>query len=214
MNEPLTRYLDGEIGVDELTPEGQEEAGAWEALFVDARGAGAAGAPVGLESRIMDSLRVEERPPLTRLVRWWVNPRPVRVRPLIGLAAAAAIGALIFVPRGGGVTEEPLGAPTTMVGEQAVYVQFSLEAPDAASVALAGDFNDWQPELELADPDGDGIWSGRMLLAPGVHKYMFVINGTEWVTDPRAEQYVEDGFGNRNSVLAITGGAGAGSLAP
>jgi len=41
-----------------------------------------------------------------------------------------------------------------------------------------------------------------------------VVNGTDWIPDPLSEQYVEDGFGNRNSVLAITGGAGARSLAP
>lgn len=214
MNEPLQRYLDNEIGSDELTPEDQGAARAWEALFADVRQAGAPGAPVGLESRIMDSIRVAGKAPLIRIIEWWVNPHPVRVRPLIGLAAAAAIGALIFLPFGGGVIEDPIGATTTMFGEEAVYVQFLLEAPGATSVAVAGDFNDWVPEVELADPDGDGIWSGRLLLPPGVHKYMFVIDGTDWVTDPLSEQYVEDRFGNLNSVLAITGGAGAGSLAP
>ena len=43
-----------------------------------------------------------------------------------------------------------------------------------------------------------------MPIQPGVHKYMFVIDGTEWVTDPDAERYAEDGFGNRNAVLAVT----------
>jgi len=214
MNEPLNRYLDGELDAESLAPEVRGEAEAWEALFAEARQAGAEHAPVGLESRIMDSIHAETRAPLVRAVDWWVNPRPIRVRPLIGLAAAAAIGALLFLPFGSRVIEDPIGATTTMVGERPVYVQFVLEAPDASSVAVAGDFNEWEPEVELVDPDGDGIWSGRLLLPPGVHKYMFVVNGTEWMPDPLAEQWVEDGFGNRNSVLAITGGAGAGSLAP
>jgi len=217
MNESLKRYLDGELEAEGLTPEERGEAEAWEALFGEARQAGAQHAPVGLESRIMDSVRVESRTPLSRAVDWWVSPRPIRVRPLIGLAAAAAIGALLFLPSGpfgSNIVEDPIGATTTMVGEQAVYVQFVLEAPDASSVAVAGDFNEWEPEVALVDPDGDGIWSGRLLLPPGVHKYMFVVNGTEWMPDPLAEQWVEDGFGNRNSVLAITGGAGSGSLAP
>jgi len=214
MNESLNRYLDGEISADELAPETRQEVEAWEALFADARQAGSPGAPVGLESLIMDSIRGESVPGVRRLVDWWVNPHPVRIRPLIGLAAAAAIGALFFIPRGGTQVQDPLAATTTMVGEQPVYVQFQLEAPDAVSVAVAGDFNDWVPEVELADPDGDGIWSGRLLMSPGVHKYMFVVNGTDWMPDPLSEQYVEDGFGNRNSVLAITGGAGARSLAP
>ena len=217
MNESLNRYLDGEIDAEQLPPEARDDARAWEALFADAREAGARKAPVGLESLIMEDVRSASRSPVARALDWWVSPRPVRIRPLIGLAAAAAIGALFFLPstpfQGGGI-EAPIGATTTMVGEQPVYVQFQLTAPGAATVAVAGDFNEWQPNVVLADPDGDGIWSGRLLLSPGVHKYMFVVNGTDWMPDPLAEQYVEDGFGNRNSVLAITGGAGAGSLAP
>jgi hypothetical protein len=217
MNEPLNRYLDGELDAEELTLETRAEAEAWDALFAEARQAGADRAPVGLESQIMDSIHARSRAPLARVVDWWVNPRPVRVRPLIGLAAAAAVGALLFLPTGPfgrDAVQDPIGATTTMVGEQPVYVQFHLEAPNAVSVAVAGDFNAWEPEVVLVDPDGDGIWTGRLLLPPGVHKYMFVVNGTEWMPDPLAEQYVEDGFGNRNSVLAISGGAGAGSLAP
>jgi len=38
---------------------------------------------------------------------------------------------------------------------------------------------------------------------PGVHEYMFIVNGDTWVTDPRADRYVDDGFGNRNAVLAV-----------
>jgi 1,4-alpha-glucan branching enzyme len=162
----------------------------------------------------MDELRASATAPWSRLVDWWVHPHAVRVRPLIGLAAAASIAALFFLPFGRATISEPTGAATALVPEEAVYVQFVLEAPDATSVAVAGDFNEWAPEIDLADPDGDGIWSGRVRLTPGVHKYMFVLNGTDWITDPNAERYVEDRFGNRNAVLAITGGAGAGSLAP
>ena len=84
-----------------------------------------------------------------------------------------------------------------------IYVQFMLEAPSAQSVAVAGDFNSWMPELVLTDPDGDGVWSGRVALKPGVHQYMFVIDGSQWLTDPGAGRYVDDGFGNRNAVLVI-----------
>jgi 1,4-alpha-glucan branching enzyme len=138
------------------------------------------------------------------------------VRPLIGLAAAAAVAALVFLPRSGGVLDVPVGGQTTLVGEEAVYVQFMLEAPDASSVQVAGDFNGWAPDVSLSDPDGDGVWSGRARLSPGIHKYMFLVNGNSWVTDPNAERYTEDGFGNLNAVLALPpgGGAGAGALAP
>ena len=217
MNESLNRYLDGEVEAESLTAEDRLEAEAWDALVAEVRAAGADGAPVGLESRIMDSVRGRPASPVSRIIDWWVNPRPIRVRPLIPLAAAAGIAAFFLFPLSpveDAAVEDPIGATTTMVGEQPVYVQFQLEAPNATTVAVAGDFSGWEPEVDLADPDGDGIWSGRLLMQPGLHKYMFVVNGTDWMPDPLAEQYVEDGFGNRNSVLAITGGAGAGSLAP
>ena len=41
-------------------------------------------------------------------------------------------------------------------------------------------------------------------IEPGLHRYMFLIDGSNWVTDPTAERYADDGFGNRNAVLAVT----------
>jgi hypothetical protein len=32
---------------------------------------------------------------------------------------------------------------------------------------------------------------------------MFVVDGEVWVTDPRAERYVDDGFGMRNALIAV-----------
>jgi 1,4-alpha-glucan branching enzyme len=84
-----------------------------------------------------------------------------------------------------------------------VYAQFALEAPGAASVAVAGDFDEWEGEHRLTDLDGDGIWTGRVPVSPGVHAYMFLVDDATWMTDPRAERYAEDGFGNRNAVLAV-----------
>ncbi|MCG8469827.1 MAG: isoamylase early set domain-containing protein [Gemmatimonadetes bacterium] len=214
MNKELNRYLDGELEPNELSAELKGEAEAWDAFLTDVRESGASEAPVGLESMVMDSVRAERKAPWSRLIDWWVNPQSLRIRPLIGLAAAAAIATFFLLPNDAVLPAEPAGAATALVGEEAVYVQFVLEAPEAQSVAVAGDFNDWSPDIGLADPDGDGIWAGRVRLAPGVHKYMFLVDGQQWVTDPLAERYTEDGFGNRNAVIAITGGAGAGSLAP
>jgi 1,4-alpha-glucan branching enzyme len=90
-----------------------------------------------------------------------------------------------------------------------VYVELQLRAPDAASVSVAGDFTNWKPTIALSDPDGDGVWTGLVPMGPGVHQYMFVVDGTEWVTDPGAERHVDDGFGHRNAVVAVTAPAGA-----
>ena len=81
-----------------------------------------------------------------------------------------------------------------------------MEAPGAQSVAVAGDFSEWEPTFALDDADGDGVWTGRVPVRPGVHSYMFLIDGAEWQTDPNADSYQDDGFGNQNAVLAIASG--------
>jgi hypothetical protein len=37
----------------------------------------------------------------------------------------------------------------------------------------------------------------------GEHRYMFVKDGEEWVTDPMAPMQREDGFGNKNAVIYL-----------
>ncbi len=83
-------------------------------------------------------------------------------------------------------------------------VRFSLDAAGAQQVALAGDFNGWKPdEIFLADTTGHGHFSVALPLRPGRYAYMFVVDGASWVTDPRAEAYRDDGFGNRNALVTI-----------
>ena len=80
---------------------------------------------------------------------WILRPRNVRVTPLTGLLAAAAIAAIVIAPWRSGPTPEVAAEPT-------LYVQFVLEAPAARTVAVAGDFNEWGDGQPLVDPDGDG----------------------------------------------------------
>lgn len=85
-------------------------------------------------------------------------------------------------------------------------VQFSLKINDgkAHTVAIAGDFNGWNPQANiLEDPEGDGIWTGTLKLKPGRYEYMFVLDGEKWFPDPNALRYVKDGFGNKNAILEI-----------
>ena len=85
-------------------------------------------------------------------------------------------------------------------------VQFSLRISDgkAHTVAIAGDFNGWNPQANLLeDPEGDGIWTGTLKLEPGRYEYMFVLDGEKWFPDPNALRYVKDGFGNKNAILEI-----------
>ena len=200
MNPDLRAYLDGELTYEKLSPELRAEAAAWDGLVHEMKQSEPAGAPPWLEGAVMTEVAAMPAPASKETaLQWLLRSRTIHMSPLAGTLAAAAILVVLLIPRGPqNVTTDPVLTTT------AILVEFRLEAPGATSVALAGDFNDWETDMVLEDRDGDGIWTGRVPIQPGVHKYMFVIDGTEWVTDPDAERYSDDGFGNRNAVLAVT----------
>jgi hypothetical protein len=200
MKDELHRQLDGE-GPDESQGSGaREDADAWGRLLEAFRSEMApAPLPPWLETRVMAEIEALPEPGwLKRLGRWLLAPRPLRVSPLLaGTTAVAVLALLLFVrPPSPGIVQ---GSREDVV----VYVQFALDAPGAQSVAVSGDFDGWAGSHSLEDGNGDGVWTGRIPLEPGVHAYMFLIDGATWQTDPHAERYADDGFGNRNAVLAV-----------
>lgn len=86
--------------------------------------------------------------------------------------------------------------------------RFSLPAPGASSVAVAGTFNHWDRHSHLlAGPGPDGRWTITLPLPPGRYEYLYVVNGSEWVRDPSAP-FADDGLGGRNSVVMVPDDAG------
>lgn len=198
----LQRYLDGEIARAALPPELQAEADRLTAAFASLQDDDAQ-PPSWLETRIMALLPAAPRAPWhQRILAAVLRPRTVRIRPLSAGLAAAAVAALAIVLSIPRAQQEPVSIAAT--DDTIVYVQFVFAAAEGSqSVAIAGDFNGWQPDaMEMRDPDGDGVWTALVGLKPGVHKYMFVVDG-QWVTDPNAERHVDDGFGMRNAVLSV-----------
>lgn len=208
MKNDIHRHLDGEATSRELDQHERDVVDEWDrmvAAFRQAEPTGA-GAPPWLEQKVMAEIEaLPERGPFARAVSWLVNGQSVRVSPLAAGLVAAAVAALLIVPgRGTDLGEDP-GA-VAGAADAVVFVQFVLEAPTATSVAVAGDFSEWAPEYALEDNDGDGVWTGRVPVRPGVHSYMFLIDGSSWQTDPNAERYQDDGFGGQNAVLAVEAG--------
>lgn len=209
MNEDLHRHLDGERVASGLGAAERSQADEWDRMVASFRGAAPRGsAPAWLEQRVMAEIEsLPERGALARLAAWLLRPAQVRVSPLAAGLAAAALAAVLVLPGRPGAPPEGGDPVPAQPAESVVYVQFRLDAPSASSVAVAGDFSEWEPEFTLEDLDGDGVWTGRVPVRPGVHAYMFLIDGTEWQTDPNADRYRDDGFGNRNAILAVAAGA-------
>lgn len=207
MRDELHRWLDGEIADDAIPDELRPEAGHLRELFDTPREIGPA--PAWIEARVMGGLPERRMGAFRRLLDWIVQPRSVQVRPVtLGAFAAAALAALVLWPTEvapplGVGSQSPVRTAAARGEDGRVYVQFVYVAPEADAVTVAGDFNEWAPSgFELRDPDGDGVWTGRLPLKPGLHKYMFVVDG-EWVTDPLADRHVDDGFGNRNALIDV-----------
>ena len=60
--------------------------------------------------------------------------------------------------------------------------EFRYKAPDAKSVELMCEFNDWKsvPMTKGAD----GVWTASVSLSPGTYGYKFLVNGSDWMLDP------------------------------
>jgi len=215
--DPLVKQLlDGELTLAELPPELQAEAS--EALrllaAVDRR---AVMLPETLDARVMDAVRTRARAvSLTRRSLGWITEPwelRLRVRPWALGAALAAAAALVLVLRGPGGTISKQGpAATASALPESLLVRFVLYAPGAKQVGLAGTFNQWnQAATPLVRAGSDGVWTVTLTLPAGQHQYGFVVDGRRWVTDPAAPA-VDDGFGRRNSVIAVGGTVRAGRV--
>lgn len=82
--------------------------------------------------------------------------------------------------------------------------QFVLVAPQAATVSLVGDFNDWDPARAPMQP-AHGVWATVIALPPGRYRYAFLVNGVEWRADPAAPHAADDEFDTPSSVVTVTG---------
>jgi len=82
--------------------------------------------------------------------------------------------------------------------------EFSLHAPGANEVYLAGDFNGWQADAKdyrLRKFRGD-IWKKMLKLKPGRYEYQFVVDG-QWWCDPENDKRITNPYCTENSIIEI-----------
>lgn len=187
--------------------------------------------PDGFTDRVMEQIAAETVPAsdtrpwyqrawqsAAQLVEPLMRPRGMVWRPAYGLAlillliGGGFLGGRMTADGNGSAVETRAGdrlaaAPSDVraVSEgRTMLTRFLYVDSEASSVAVAGDFTDWEPvPLEPRTVNGRVIWSGMVPVTSGEHRYMFIVDGEEWVTDPLAPVQRDDGFGNRNAILAL-----------
>ena len=83
-----------------------------------------------------------------------------------------------------------------------ITYKFLYYMPDARSMALTGDFIDWDPEGIEMERDEYGTWSTHYSLPPGKYKYKFIIDGKA-MPDPDIDEQVPDGMGGWATPLVV-----------
>jgi len=110
--------------------------------------------------------------------------KPADAAPAAG-AAAAATAATAVTSTGNGSS-----------------ASFQYEDAKAKAVAVVGDFNDWNKDKTPMTLE-NGVWKCSVSLKPGKHEYKFVVNNTDWITDPKCPETVADKYGGRSSVIEV-----------
>jgi hypothetical protein len=152
-----------------------------------------------------------------RLHDWWeAVTRPlvtIPVRPAHTVATLAVVlitGLLAWPSPPSRPASSPASPPSVQPAAasssaaETVWTRFVYTNETADSVAVAGDFSQWEPiPLSPHTVDGKTVWTGLVPVPRGEHEYQFVIDGERWVTDPLAPVKQDDGFGAKNAVLKL-----------
>ncbi len=97
----------------------------------------------------------------------------------------------------------PLASFAIWQGQQDHVFVYDSGSP-INSVAVAGTFNNWDMKANLMVGSADKKhWSVNLKIVPGKHYYKFVIDGNQWINDPKNARLEDDGNGNVNNVVII-----------
>jgi hypothetical protein len=134
-----------------------------------------------LRSEIVEripSVRIKERK------KWGLSV----FRPFALMASSAAVTALIIFF---------LMSPKEM---DRSYRRFVLYKPNVNQVEISGSFTNWEA-LPLVKVGHSGYWEIVLPLSEGEHRFTYILEGDQRVTDPTVLTKEQDDFGGENSIL-------------
>ena len=173
------------------------------------------------ESRVMAALEPSAVPlPVEPKAStpWLLRPRTFYVSPLAGLAVAAGLVAIITMsvlrtlPSDARVAVAPNADTSAFVlpgpfvpvsATAAVSAPFTYIDRTAKSVAVVGNFNDWDATRNVLTRTSDSVWTANIMLVPGRYEYQLVVDG-KLIADPGSQQTAASEFGVANSVIIVS----------
>jgi 1,4-alpha-glucan branching enzyme len=121
-----------------------------------------------------------------------MNARHFLILPVVVLALRAVLAA---EPEATRALVSPLISSNGVV--------FSYYAPDAFSVSLTGEFNQWSINSHLMDRNTNGVWTITTQVKPGKYQYQFNVNGIYWKHDPNNTNKLVDSYGGIKSIVVV-----------
>ena len=98
-----------------------------------------------------------------------------------------------------------------------VEITFSIKAPASQLVVITGPspfFPNWNPDGIPMVKDDQGVWSYKLTAKKSdTIVYKFLLDGA-WLADPKAPDYIDDGFGGRNGTFEVASLVSSDSAAP
>jgi 1,4-alpha-glucan branching enzyme len=82
-------------------------------------------------------------------------------------------------------------------------INFICNAPEAQSVSLVGDFNNWHPSAHPMKRMPDKAWFLTVEFKHGHHRYAFMVDGVLTV-DPRGLGVTRNDKGERVSLVPVS----------
>lgn len=100
-------------------------------------------------------------------------------------------------------TKKSLKRKAAPQGPSLRAIDLAVLAPDAQSVSVVGEFNDWRVDSHPLQQKDHETWHITLHLPPGVYQYKFVIDGTRWEDDADNPNRTVNEFGTSNSILEV-----------
>ncbi len=82
--------------------------------------------------------------------------------------------------------------------------RFVIYQPETKQAEIIGSFTNWAP-VAMEKVGNSGYWAISLELPEGEHRYSYLLENGQQVTDPTVLAHEQDDFGGENSIIKVAG---------